>query len=84
MLLESSITAADSGHPDARARSAIYGGSFYKAYPTKKDSDVEIWHGYPILNERVNLEVPARVLKQFVISGALTRADYRRLLGSAR
>lgn len=62
----------------------MHEGSFYKAYPTYPGAEVEIWHGYPVRRELVSRQIPARVLKKFLESGALTKVEYKRLLGSAR
>lgn len=82
-LLDKSISAADAAHPSRKARFAMHAGCFYKAYPTEQSSEVEIWHGYPVRRELVNRQIPARVLRTFVKSGALSKAEYKRLLGNA-
>lgn len=82
MLLRASIEGNDPAHPNARARYAIDGqGRFFKAY--SHDGGVS-WHGYPVRRELVPRQVPTRVLRRFIEDGVLSRAEYRRLLGSAR
>lgn len=83
-LLEGSIEGRDQAHPDRRARYALHRGEFYKAYPERTDGELELWHGYPVERGLVHLQVPARVLRQLRDRGQLTRAEYNRLLGSAR
>lgn len=80
-LLDSSIEGADQANPDGRARYAIDGqGRFFKGY---SEDGGRTWHGYPVRRELVSRQVPARVLREFVSRGSLTRADYKKLLGSA-
>lgn len=83
-LLVRSIPFKDPAHPHARARCTIHDGNFYKGYPTELGEDIEIWHGYPVRRERVSREIPARVLRELVKSGELSKSEYKRLLGSAR
>ena len=81
-LLHASIEARDDAHPNGRARIALDGrGRFFKGY---SEDDGRTWHGYPVRWELVPRQVPAKVLRQFVQRGQLTRADYNKLLGSAR
>lgn len=84
-LLADSVEAADAAHPSGKARHAIdEQGRFFKAYPEETDGSDEYWHGYPVREELVPKQVPARVLREFVSRGKLTRARYKKLLGSAR
>lgn len=80
-LLEASIEARDHAHPNARARIALDGrGRFFKAY---SEDGGQTWHGYPVRRELVSRQVPSRVLRELVNRSQLSRADYRKLLGSA-
>lgn len=80
-LLRSSIEARDDAHPNTRARIALDGqGRFFKAY---SEDGGQSWHGYPVSRNLVPRQIPARVLREFFKRGQLTRADYKKLLGSA-
>lgn len=88
-LLKSAKEGANEELPDRRALFALHAGEFYKAYRhgVRQNSDGtedEIWHGFPVRNENVPRQVPSRVLLHFVQEGRLTRAEYKKLLGSAR
>jgi hypothetical protein len=88
-LLDGAIGGNDPAHPTGRALYAMHDGTFYKAYPesvvTRSDDElVEPWHGYPVRRELVPRQIPARVLRQFLHDGRLTRPEYRKLVGSAR
>ncbi len=81
LLLESSVDARDDSHPEARSRFAMdRQGRFFKGY---SEDGGRTWHGYPVRRELVPRQIPARVLAQFVDKGLLTRADFKKLLGSA-
>ena len=80
-LLESSVEGRDESHPNAQARYALDSqGRFFKGY---SEDGGRTWHGYPVRPELVGRQIPARVLRQFVESGLLTRSHFKRLLGSA-
>ena len=84
-LLKGSVIGGDPSHPNARARFALDEmGRFFKAYPERSVDGTEYWHGYPVAEALVGRQVPARVLRSFKQQGRLSRARYRRLLGSAR
>lgn len=88
-LLDDAVEAADLAHPNRRALHAMHEGTFYKAYCQLSDAEgkehagAEVWHGYPVRRELVPTQVPCRVLREFVRRGRLTRAEYKKLLGSA-
>jgi len=80
-LLDGSIEGSDRGHPGARARYAIDAqGRFFKGCA---EDDGRTWHGYPLSRELVPKQVPARVLRAFVMRELLSEAAYRKLVGSA-
>lgn len=80
-LLAESVEGSSAAHPDSTARYALdRQGRFFKAY---SEDHGTTWHGYPVRRDLVHLQVPARVLRQFVKRGQLTRAEYGKLLGSA-
>lgn len=80
-LLESSLPGRDDAHPQAQSRFAMDGqGRFFKGY---SEDGGRTWHGYPVRREQVRRQIPARVLKQFVEKGLLSRAEFKKLLGSA-
>lgn len=80
-LLETSIEGRDDAHPNAQARFACDAqGRFFKAY---SEDGGTTWHGYPVRRELVPRQVPARILRLLVHRGQLTRASYKKLLGSA-
>jgi len=88
-LLDEAVEAADPAHPNKRALHAMHEGEFYKAYSHHSEAEgaaeeIEVWHGYPVRREVVPTQVPCRVLREFVKRGRLTRAEYKRFLGSAR
>lgn len=81
-MLNDAVEGRDAAHPDAAARYALDGaGRFFKAY---SEDGGATWHGYPVREELVPRQVPARVLREFVKRGLLAAAAYKRLLGSAR
>lgn len=87
-LLDAAIPGTDPVHLNQHALYALHNGEFYKAYSecsrlTDEGVEEELWHGYPVRRELVPRQVPARVLRKFVEQGRLTRAEYKRLLGSA-
>lgn len=86
-LLDGAVSDADASHSNGRALYALHNGEFYKAYSeaTRVVDGVEeeLWHGYPVRRELVPRQVPGRVLRHFLKEGRLTRAEYRKLLGSA-
>ena len=80
-LLHSSVEARDDAHSDARARVALDGrGRFFKAYSSDGG---RTWHGYPVERDLVPRQIPAKVLRELVKRGQLTRVEYKKLLGSA-
>jgi hypothetical protein len=82
LLLQGSVEGRDPSHPNARARYAMDGqGRFFKAY---SEDDGKTWHGYPIRYDLVPRQVRARILREFVNRGLLTKADCRKLFGSAQ
>lgn len=83
-LLNSSVEGQDFAHPFGKARYAMLNGDFFKGYPESIDEDIELWHGYPVREELVPRQIPARILRVFVKAGLLTRSRYKKLLGSAR
>lgn len=85
-LLAESIEGADNAHPNRKARYAIDAqGRFFKGYCEAIGLDgIEVWHGYPVRDNLVRRQVPARILRQFVRAGKLPQAQYKRLLGSAQ
>jgi hypothetical protein len=81
-LLDESVDGIDEAHPSARARYAVDGrGRFFKAY---SEDHGETRHGYPVREELVGDQVPARVLREFRSRGLITAAQYKRLIGRAR
>jgi|SRR5690554_1024626 len=83
-LLDGAVSGADAAHPDARARYTMHQGRFFKAYCTEVRDDIEVWHGYPVSENLVQEQIPARVLRKFIARGDLSKADYKRLVGSAK
>lgn len=85
-LLDDAVEGKDLAHPSSRALYAVYQGAFFKAYAERVDAidGVELWHGYPVDRSRVPTQVPARILRELVDRGQLTKAEYKKLLGSAR
>jgi hypothetical protein len=83
-MLEESVEGADYAHPDRKARYAMCQGTFFKGYPESIRDDVELWHGYPVREDLVPRQIPARVLREFVRQGKLAKPRYKKLLGSAR
>ncbi|MFU8807336.1 MAG: hypothetical protein ACNA8W_26240 [Bradymonadaceae bacterium] len=83
-LLAESVQGKDAAHPDSKARYAMSQGRFFKAYRTEDRAGIEVWHGYPVSEELVGEQIPARVLRVFVDRGLLTKAEYKKLIGSAR
>ncbi len=84
-LLDSSVEGADLAHPDRRARYALdASGTFFKGYAESVDEELEIWHGYPVREDVVPRQIPARILRVFCRAGKLTSARYKKLTGSAR
>lgn len=80
-LLLSSVEGRDSAHPNRRARIAVDDrGRFFKAYSSDGG---RTWHGYPVRRDLVHLEIPSKVLREFVKSGRQTKAQFKKLLGSA-
>ena len=81
-LLRDSVEGRDAQHPDALARYALDDqGRFFKAY---SEDGGTTWHGYPIRRDLVPAQIPCRVLRTFVRQERLSRATYKKLLGSAR
>ena len=83
-LLDDSVPGDDSAHPDSRARYAIYQGRFFKAYQTEERAGIEVWHGYPVSEDKVGRQIPARILRVFKNRGQLSKSAYKKLVGSAR
>ena len=88
LLLEEAVEGTDLAHPDARAVYSLHDGQFFKGYCEGTVDDpvqgpMELWHGYPVRRELVPRQIPARVLREFVRRGRLSRAEYKSLLGSA-
>jgi len=84
-LLDHAVEGVDLANPNARALYSLHDGMFLKAYSEGCDaSGDELWHAYPVRTALVPKQVPARVLKKFVGAGKLSRAEYKKLLGSAR
>ncbi|HSO00676.1 MAG TPA: hypothetical protein VLS89_20430 [Candidatus Nanopelagicales bacterium] len=84
-MLEHSVLGVDDAHPNRNARYAIdEDGRFFKAYSEGSLDGVELWHGYPVREERVREQVPARVLRELVRQGKLASARYKKLIGRAR
>lgn len=84
-LLDKSLPGKDPAHPDAKARYAIDDrGRFFKGYSEATVGNDEIWHGYPVREEKVSDQIPARVLRQFKELKILSKARYKKLLGRAR
>ncbi|WP_441286873.1 hypothetical protein ACSRUE_31795 [Sorangium sp. KYC3313] len=83
-LLEDSLEGADDAHPNRKARYAMdEKGRFFKGYCEATADGAEQWHGYEVREARVPRDVPARILKNFVKQGRLTRTRYKKLLGGA-
>jgi hypothetical protein len=85
-LLENAIDGRDVAHPRGHALFAMdEQGRFYKAYSEgiEAGKDVEVWHGYPVSDEKVPRQIPAKILRVFVTQGLLSHARYIRLLGNA-
>lgn len=59
-------------------------GRFFKAHCHSVQGEEEHWHGYPVNEDRVPREIPARVLREFKKRGILSPARYKKLLGSSR
>ncbi|MBI4570288.1 MAG: hypothetical protein HY719_17990 [Planctomycetes bacterium] len=98
-LLDGAIEGRDHAHPGKKALYAVHAGEFFKAYPSSPRPSVEspagvkpaanhaeeeVWHGYLVERAMVPRQVPNRVLKEFLKRNKITRAEYTRLLGSAR
>lgn len=84
-LLEQSIEGADDSHPNRRARYVIdESGRIFKGYCESSDDGAEHWHGYPVDEQLIPRQVPSRVLREFVRAGHMTKARYKKLVGSAR
>ena len=84
-LLGDSVPGKDDSRPDRKARYAMDSqGRMYKGYCEGADAAGEYWHGFPVPEERIRLEVPARVLRRFMMDGKISQARYRKLLGSGR
>ena len=84
-LLRDSVSGDDASHPEKKARYAIDSqGRFFKGYTEGADANGECWHGFPVPEDKVRLQVPARVLKDFKNSGKLSSSRYKKLLGGAR
>lgn len=85
LLLRESVPGADAAHPDRRARYAIdTNGRFFKGYCEGVDDQSEYWHGFPVREDKVRIQIPARVLREFKRQGRITSPRYRKLLGSGR
>jgi len=84
-LLRDSVPWEDASHPEKKARYAIDSqGRFFKGYTEGADASGEYWHGFPVPEDKVRLQVPARVLKHFKTSGKLSSPRYKKFLGGAR
>jgi hypothetical protein len=84
LLLSNSIEGGDVAHPNAKARYALDDtGRFFKGYSEATQDKTELWHGYEVAEEKVNRQVPARILKAFRDAGRLARPRYKKLLGGA-
>jgi hypothetical protein len=82
-LLGNSSEGKDPSHPFGKARYALdERGRIFKGYP--EDAAGTIWHGYPVADEDVPRQIPARVLRAWREQKRMTQARYKRLIGSAR
>ncbi len=84
-LLRDSVPGEDASHPDNKARYAVDSqGRFFKGYWEGADTSNEYWHGFPVSENKVPLQVPARILRQFKNANRLSLPRYKKLLGRAR
>jgi hypothetical protein len=84
-LLDDSVPGTDQAHPNKKARYAVdEQGRFFKGYSEGDMDGTELWHGYPVRDERVREQVPACVLRELVRQNKLLKARYKKLIGRAR